>query len=423
MAPAGSLPLVLQGVLSFFLASAAVPTPQEQPAGLQNHASFHSFIRQYDRPYQRGSREYEERLELFSLRATEVARMNSRPNRLWTATVNALSDRTETELQQLRGWRGGATPGGGAGAVQGFSAGSTFLKQARKARPLPREHTNWTRLNTMIHKIDQGGCGSCWAVTSITVLKAHSEIYMPERQRSFSAQELLSCMPNPQSCGGDGGCQGATVELAMNFAMKQGLADEEQAPYQGVTGRCQRQAASSGAMLEGGKLLGAGDVEGAANLQSLTTPGVHLAQATEPGQSFGMRGWERLPENGYEALLRALVERGPVAVSVAASAWSSYGSGIFDGCDRDAVINHAVTLIGFGEDAALQKQYYLIQNSWGAGWGEGGNIRLLRRDSDGERCGVDRQPEVGTGCKGGPKEVRVCGMCGILYDSVVPYFA
>lgn len=30
-------------------------------------------------------------------------------------------------------------------------------------------------------------------------------------------QELIDCVPNPNACGGTGGCSGATVELAMNY--------------------------------------------------------------------------------------------------------------------------------------------------------------------------------------------------------------
>ena len=37
---------------------------------------------------------------------------------------------------------------------------------------------------------------------------------------------------------------------------------------------------------------------------------------------------------------------GPLVVGVDASRWDVYGHGIFDGCDRDATINHAVVLVG-----------------------------------------------------------------------------
>ena len=37
---------------------------------------------------------------------------------------------------------------------------------------------------------------------------------------------------------------------------------------------------------------------------------------------------------------------GPLVVGVDASRWDLYGHGVFDGCDRDATINHAVVLVG-----------------------------------------------------------------------------
>merc|ERR1740130_898016 len=99
-----------------------------------------------------------------------------------------------------------------------------------------------------------------------------------------------------------------------------------------------------------------------------------------------MTGWETLPKNEYAPLMQALLERGPVAVSVAADAWFSYESGIFDGCGKDAVIDHAVVAMGFGE--ADNHKYWVIQNSWGANWGEQGHIRLQRHDTE-EYCGMN----------------------------------
>mmetsp|Transcript_134425 Transcript_134425/g.287591 ORF Transcript_134425/g.287591 Transcript_134425/m.287591 type:complete len:428 (+) Transcript_134425:102-1385(+) len=381
---------------------------------------FAAFVGQHGRAYRRGSREFEERLALFHQRSWEVEQHNSRPNRLWTAGLNKLSDRTELELRQLRGWRGGASASRGRGHTVGHVAshGRLFLNQNGRGRSIPQEHLNWTTLESFKTVHNQGGCGSCWALASVAVLDAHAEIYNRGMARTFSAQELLSCVPNPHSCGGTGGCDGATVELAFNWVMKQGLASDSAVPYEGVTGTCANQVDST-ILLDKDAGNGHGHAE-----DDLGAPGVHLAQVGLPGPKFGMNAWERLPENKYEPLLRALIERGPVGVSVAASQWYSYSAGVFDNCDKNAVIDHAVTLIGFGKDKELKEKYFLIMNSWGEDWGEQGRIRLLRRDSDEtEQCGIDSQPELGTACKGGPKEVKVCGMCGILYDSVVPHFA
>ena len=69
-------------------------------------------------------------------------------------------------------------------------------------------------------------------------------------------------------------------------------------------------------------------------------------------------------------------------------------------------INHVVHLVGY------TSEYFILRNSWGPGWGENGFMRLKQSQA----CAVDKTPADGTGCDGGPKEVTVCGSCGILYQ-------
>merc|ERR1719272_2004371 len=136
----------------------------------------------------------------------------------------------------------------------------------------------------------------------------------------------------------------------------------------------------------------------------------------------GVQSWKVLPENKGAPLLQALYQVGPVVVSVDASAWNLYANGVFSNCPRDAVINHAVVAVGFGKEkiSGSPHKYYVLKNSWGSDWGEDGHMRLQRFDDDFEYCGTDSKPLEGTGCPGGPPEVRVCGMCGVLYDSTYP---
>ena len=390
--------------------------------------AFEAFVVQYGRDYVPGSTTYFERFRLFQSRAEEVRRLNSNPKRRWTAGTGPLADYTEEELRDLRGWRGAATaeaPSEAAALVQ--------------VNNLPEQFLNWTTLSSLQRVFNQGGCGSCWAVTSAVMLAAHAEIYRSP-QRSFSVQELIDCVPNPNACGGTGGCSGATVELAMNYAMHLGLREESQNPYRSRTGKCHRlQLLSVAAEDHGNEDLGdealdmvnqtaAQMYEDLAALKHLhehkdfSSVGARVAARDSLGLQSGLRGWQRLPLNRYEPLLRAVYEHGPVGVSVAAGTWHLYSSGVFDYCDQDAVIDHAVTLIGFGQEQRFSEKFWLIQNSWGQHWGEGGRIRLLREDDE-KRCGWDRQAQKGTACKGDPTRVRVCGMCGILYDSVVPHFA
>jgi len=200
-----------------------------------------------------------------------------------------------------------------------------------------------------------------------------------------SAQALVDCVPNPQHCGGSGGCDGATGELAYAFMRDHGIPLESELPYHAKTGTCAQAS---------------------------------LAGAWRSSRRVRLDGWNALPSNQLEPLKTALVQQGPVVVAVDGNNWFNYDSGVFDGCDKDAILGHAVLAKGFGEDSG--KKYWLIQNSWGSDWGENGHIRMLMHEDEQNWCGADRKPQEGVGCDGGPSEVTVCGMCGILFDPIIP---
>jgi len=198
----------------------------------------------------------------------------------------------------------------------------------------------------------------------------------------------------------------------MNWVMEKGLDTSEETPYEGTNSQCKKPATA----LISSKGVG----DGSGSLSAMVAVGLHSPKSTSSGGvGLGLHTWERLAENEYEPLVRAVAETGPVAVSVGAGGWNSYGFGVFDSCDKDVTVNHAVTLIGYGVDNG--EKYWTIKNSWGLSWGESGNIRLAREEGN-VHCGTDYAPKDGTGCDNGPSTVHVCGMCGILYDNVVGHF-
>jgi len=300
---------------------------------------FESFLELHSRAYQEGSVEYDHRRSLYEQRKAAAETHNSQATRSWNAGVNKLSDWTEAELVTLQGWDGARKPSGGS-TSRFARPHSAFLQQAD---PLPAEKI-WKDLGMNHHVKDQGSCGSCWAIASATTIEAHAELYSGNYKR-YSTQQIVSCTPNPKHCGGSGGCGGATAELAMVWVMQNGLAEEEAIPYTATNGVCSSHKVSAqdemAALLEPAKKIG--------------------------GAAIGMTGWETLPKNEYAPLVQALVNSGPVAVSVGAGSWFQYENGIFDGCAKDVVISHAVVATGYGETDG--KKYWVIQNSWGADWG------------------------------------------------------
>lgn len=361
--------------------------------GLAAPLSFAEFASLHGRDYEVGSSEYELRRTLYEARAAEVLRKNSEPGRTSFAAVNHLADRTDDELERLRGYK----------AAPSIAGPPQFLQVSSESdheMGLPKA-VDWRHLKAMHSVHNQGECGSCWAVATATTMTAHSEIHADHR--SFSAQHLLQCVGNPRRCGGSGGCDGATPELALAHILEHGMSTAEELPYSGKQPLppCPFHASS---LANGTSALAESSVKGSA-------------------QSFGMVGWEKLPENEVLPILRALQD-GPVNAAVSATAeWNDYSHGILSACEPNAVINHAVVLVGYGETPTGHK-YWLIQNSWGDQWGEGGFLRLSRRTNTAEQryCGWDNAPQDGSGCADGPSRVRVCGACGILYDVVRPVF-
>jgi C1A family cysteine protease len=75
------------------------------------------------------------------------------------------------------------------------------------------------------------------------------------------------------------------------------------------------------------------------------------------------------------SIKQAILDHGPVSVAVYAnSAMQAYTGGIFNGC-ASGTINHAVALVGWDDNQGTSG-IWIMRNSWGSGWGEGGYMRI-----------------------------------------------
>eukprot|EP00927_Polykrikos_kofoidii_P014140 TRINITY_DN1616_c0_g1_i2.p1 TRINITY_DN1616_c0_g1~~TRINITY_DN1616_c0_g1_i2.p1 ORF type:complete len:407 (-),score=43.75 TRINITY_DN1616_c0_g1_i2:311-1531(-) len=350
-------------------------------------SSFTQFIEKYGRRYTPGTAEYSMRLEMFQRAHAKVTQHNCQSGNSWTAGLTPFSDRMDGELARYRGLNKRVSSRAGPSKKESL----TEFRAESHLVSLPAE-VSWKHLQAMNYIQDQGACGSCWATASATALRAHAEIW--SEPRNFSVQQLVSCTRNDHKCGGSGGCDGATGELAMAYALEFGLTTEDEFPYEAEDVPCP----ASMMQQPGGSVNGA-------------------------GAQFGMTGFLQLETNKARPLMLKLVELGPIATSVAADeSWFWYSRGIMNTCDTSRpIVNHLVVLVGYGVQG--NDKFYELQNSWGQQWGDGGFIKLLRTDEDDELCGMDDKPQDGLACEGEDEPVQVCGMCGVLYDSVVPVFS
>jgi cathepsin B len=192
-----------------------------------------------------------------------------------------------------------------------------------------------------VHPIrDQQSCGSCWAFSSsegfsdrvcIATNGAINEVYSP--------QELVSCDTDCYGC--DGGWSTKGYEYISKF----GIYTDECYPYK----------SGSGQSLTCNKAITCATPKRWANPASV----VQFA-------------------NGDVASIKASLKKdGPLSCSFSVYRdFMSYKGGIYVKTSNEYLGGHAVKPVGYGYDSASGKNYWIVANSWNAGWGENGFFRI-----------------------------------------------
>lgn len=333
--------------------------------------TFDEFTQRYGIKYLQSERT--SRKQLFEDERERVLKHNA-ANKGWKETLNRFSIMTKKEKKHLTHGRNKVPSG--------------HSKLLRSHNPYERKHKNkdvpewvdWTDKGIVTAVKDQGHCGSCYSFAALStmesaVAKASGLLF------DLSVEQTTQCTPNPSECGGTGGCAGGTSELVFDYVAKSsGLLEAYMWGYSSYYGN-----GSTCALPEG------------------------------PAKA-SIDGFVKLPENELNPVLEAVAAEGPLAISVDASSWHAYHSGIYDGCNTaQPDIDHAVVLVGYGEENG--QKFWKVRNSWSASWGEKGYIRLMRADDEETKCGTDTTPQDGTACKGDTEPKKVCGTCGILFDT------
>ncbi|CAD8121597.1 unnamed protein product [Paramecium sonneborni] len=189
----------------------------------------------------------------------------------------------------------------------------------------------------------QGQCGSCYAIATMSMLSARLKIQ--GENVDLSPQWSLNCNYFNQ------GCDGGYPYLVNKFAEEQVLVSEAAEPYQGFDGSCNFQKAKSQSKVYKTK-----------NYKYL-------------GGSYG-----RVSE---QVIMMEIMKNGPVVLSFEPSYdFMYYESGIYhskaetnDYAEWEKV-DHSVLCFGWGEESGVK--FWMLQNSWGDQWGEGGNFRMKR---------------------------------------------
>jgi len=86
-------------------------------------------------------------------------------------------------------------------------------------------------------------------------------------------------------------------------------------------------------------------------------------------------GYTNVAANNVTQMKAALAIK-PLSVSIEAdkTVFQSYKSGIFNATTCGTNLDHATNVVGWGTASGVD--YWIMRNSWGTSWGEGGYIRL-----------------------------------------------
>ncbi|ROT72508.1 cathepsin C [Penaeus vannamei] len=231
-------------------------------------------------------------------------------------------------------------------ASRAHSGPVSFMTRLRDlSLPKAWDWRNASGVNYVSPVRNQGNCGSCYAFASMGGLESRVRILTSNHQKPvFAPQDIVGCSKLSQGCDG-----GFPFLIAGRYAQDVGVVLENCYPYEGKDDTCVRTSCTKH----------------------------YTAYYRYVGGYYGACNEEEMK--------LALIKGGPLIVGLEVyDDFLHYKSGIYhhtglqDRFNPLELTNHAVLLVGYGEDEATGEKYWSVKNSWGEEWGEDGYFRIRR---------------------------------------------
>lgn len=254
----------------------------------------------------------------------------------WRAQENEISRLSKEERKKRLGLLGVMPP-------EEIAATSTEGSTAALLDTVPST-LDWRRFNGVSYVTpvkNQGSCGSCWAFATAAALE--SQILLGANvagTATDTAEQVLV------SCSGAGSCSGGYIGKASDYLRDLGLPAESCFPYVAKDSSCSNACA---------------------DYQTLTS---------------SIIGWRYTTSGSptVEAIKQALAAYGPLVATMSVySDFYYYSGGVYSYTSGTLQGGHAVLIVGYDDPG----QYFIVKNSWGTNWGEGGFFRIAYGELDG----------------------------------------
>jgi len=295
--------------------------------------------------------------------------------------VNQFTDFSEEEWRQFnRAYKSSDRP-----------APNEIFSETSDSNPIEVDYRTWTSPRVLTDVKHQGSCGNCWAFSSTETIESHYAL-VSGLLPVLAVQQITACVTQCNGCNG-GDAVAAYQYINSTF---HGQVEEWAYPFSNFFYDYRNPNATTDAC-----------VNTTQKFPNKNRPYKWFAELSRAGVS----GYTSIASNNASATMTALATKGPLSISVAAGNWQTYESGVFqntavNGPNNEWGVDHDVQMVGYGHDADLNLDFWIVRNSWSTLWGEAGFIRLYRPKD--EPCSP---------ASFGP----VCGTSGCLNDPHFPH--
>jgi len=303
-------------------------------------SDFATWTKTYGKKYE-NDEEYDKRYSSWKKSVDFINNENSK-NKDYTLEPNFFADLTSEERQSF------------------FKSSS--LKSLRSPFPIGNHnekytHTlpetiDWRDKGAVTSVKDQGeSCASSIIYATVGTIEAINVISNHAPLSNLSIQQLIDCCPS-SGVGFCNGCYGNHFDPLYNYVLNAGgVESDADYPYQGINMKCK---------FDSSKVIAT----------------FSLFTSINNGDEQGL---QRVLANHSPAAGACFVDNG----------FLFYKSGVYSSSacvTNNQNVDQGVLVVGYGVDATLNKEYYIVKLTWGVNWGESGYIRIAR--NAGNMCGV-----------------------------------